>query len=92
MNDEILVVDDEPDIRSLISLTLEDEGFLTIQAANAQDARSIIASRPPSCVILDIWMRDSDMDGIDILKWVQELYPEVPVLMISGHEIGRAHV
>ena len=85
MNDEILVVDDEPDIRSLISLTLEDEGFLTIQAANAQDARSIIASRPPSCVILDIWMRDSDMDGIDILKWVQELYPEVPVLMISGH-------
>ena len=85
MNDEILVVDDEPDIRSLISLTLEDEGFLTIQAANAQDARSIISSRPPSCVILDIWMRDSDMDGIDILKWVQELYPEVPVLMISGH-------
>ena len=85
MNDEILVVDDEPDIRSLISLTLEDEGFLTIQAANAQDARSIIASRPPSCVILDIWMRDSDMDGIDILKWVQELYPEVPVLVISGH-------
>ena len=85
MNDEILVVDDEPDIRSLICLTLEDEGFLTIQAANAQDARSIIASRPPSCVILDIWMRDSDMDGIDILKWVQELYPEVPVLMISGH-------
>ncbi len=85
MNDEILVVDDEPDIRSLISLSLEDEGFLTIQAGNAQDARSIIASRPPSCVILDIWMRDSDMDGIDILKWVQELYPEVPVLMISGH-------
>ncbi len=85
MNDEILVVDDEPDIRSLISLTLEDEGFLTIQAANAQDARAIISSRPPSCVILDIWMRDSDMDGIDTLKWVQELYPEVPVLMISGH-------
>ena len=85
MNDEILIVDDEPDIRSLISLTLEDEGFLTVQAANAQDARSIISSRPPSCIILDIWMRDSDMDGIDILKWVQELYPEVPVLMISGH-------
>ena len=85
MNDEILIVDDEPDIRSLISLTLEDEGFLTVQAANGQDARSIISSRPPSCIILDIWMRDSDMDGIDILKWVQELYPEVPVLMISGH-------
>ena len=85
MNDEILIVDDERDIRSLISLTLEDEGFLTVQAANGQDARSIISSRPPSCIILDIWMRDSDMDGIDILKWVQELYPEVPVLIISGH-------
>ncbi|HCD63226.1 MAG: sigma-54-dependent transcriptional regulator [Candidatus Puniceispirillaceae bacterium] len=85
MNEEILVVDDEPDIRSLISLTLEDEGFVTVQAANAQEARSVISSRPPSCIILDIWMRDSDMDGIDILKWVQDLYPEVPVLMISGH-------
>ena len=57
MNDEILVVDDEPDIRSLISLTLEDEGFLTIQAANAQDARSII-SHARHHVIFDIWMRD----------------------------------
>ncbi len=85
MNEEILIVDDETDIRSLISLTLEDEGFFTVQAANAQDARSIISSRPPSCIILDIWMRDSDMDGIQILKWVQDLYPEVPVLMISGH-------
>ena len=73
MNEEILIVDDEPDIRSLISLTLEDEGLLTVQAANAQNARSIISSRPPSCIILDIWMRDSDMDGIDILKWVQRL-------------------
>ena len=85
MNEEILIVDAEPDIRSLISLTLEDEGFLTVQAANAQNARSIISSRPPSCIILDIWMRESDMDGIEILKWVQNLYPEVPVLMISGH-------
>ena len=54
MNEEILIVDDEPDIRSLISLTLEDEGFVTVQAANAQDARSLISSRPPSCVISSI--------------------------------------
>ena len=85
MNEEILVVDDEPDIRSLISLTLEDEGFLTVQAANAAEARAVITSRPPSCIILDIWMRDSDMDGLEVLSWCQNLYPEVPILMISGH-------
>ncbi|NBX06531.1 MAG: sigma-54-dependent Fis family transcriptional regulator [Proteobacteria bacterium] len=85
MNEEILVVDDEPDIRSLISLTLEDEGYLTVQAANAEEARAVITSRPPSCIILDIWMRDSDMDGLEVLNWCQNLYPEVPILMISGH-------
>ena len=85
MNEEILVVDDEPDIRSLISLTLEDEGFLTVQAANAAEARAVITSRPPSCIILDIWMRDSDMDGLEVLSWCQNLYPEVPILMISWH-------
>ncbi len=85
MNEEILVVDDEPDIRSLISLTLEDEGYLTVQAANAEEARAVITSRPPSCIILDIWIRESDMDGLEVLSWCQNLYPEVPILMISGH-------
>lgn len=85
MSVEILIVDDEPDIRSLIALTLEDENFQTIQAANAGEARKLISSRPPSCIILDIWMRDSDMDGLELLKWCQSIYPEVPVLMISGH-------
>ena len=85
MSVEILIVDDEPDIRSLIALTLEDEGFQTVQASNAEEARNFIASRPPTCIILDIWMRDSDMDGLETLKWCQSVYPEVPVLMISGH-------
>jgi len=85
MSDEILIVDDERDIRSLISLTLEDEGFITVQAANAEEARAVIETRPPSCIVLDIWMRDSDMDGLELLGWCQNLYPEVPVLMISGH-------
>ena len=85
MSVEILIVDDEPDIRSLIALTLEDEGFQTVQASNAERARNFIASRPPTCIILDIWMRDSDMDGLETLKWCQSVYPEVPVLMISGH-------
>lgn len=85
MNAEILIVDDERDIRSLIAFTLEDEGFATVQAANAAEARDVISSRPPSCVILDIWMRDSDMDGLEVLSWCNDFYPEVPVLMISGH-------
>ena len=85
MNAEILIVDDEKDIRSLIAFTLEDEGFTTVQAANAAEARDIISSRPPSCIILDIWMRDSDMDGLEVLSWCHDFYPVVPVLMISGH-------
>lgn len=85
MADEILIVDDEPDIRSLISLTLEDEGFATVTAANGAQARELLSARPPSCVILDIWLRDSDMDGLEILNWCQSIYPDLPVLMISGH-------
>ena len=85
MHEDILIVDDEPDIRALICLTLEDEGFLTLQAANAKEAREVISSRPPSCIVLDIWMRDSDMDGLELLTWCKEFYSDIPVLMISGH-------
>ena len=85
MADEILIVDDEPDIRSLISLILEDEGFQTATASNGAEARELLSARPPSCVILDIWLRDSDMDGLEILNWCQSIYPELPILMISGH-------
>jgi two-component system nitrogen regulation response regulator NtrX len=56
MNEEILVVDDEPDIRSLISLTLEDEGYLTVQAANAEEARAVIALSLISGCGIRIWM------------------------------------
>ena len=82
MAEEILIVDDERDIRSLIALTLEDEGFQTVQAANAAEARELLSARPPSCAILDIWLRDSDMDGLEILNWCRSIYPELPVLMI----------
>ena len=85
MSGDILIVDDEMDIRSLISLTLEDEGFTTLQASNAAEARAHLVTRPPSCLILDIWMRDSDMDGLELLSWCRSLYPDMPVLMISGH-------
>ncbi|MDB2325329.1 sigma-54 dependent transcriptional regulator [Alphaproteobacteria bacterium] len=82
---DILIVDDERDIRSLIGMTLKDEGYSTQEAANAKDARDMLAAQPPSLAILDIWMRDSDMDGIELLEWVKSIYPDLPVLMISGH-------
>jgi len=85
MADDILIVDDEKDIRSLLCLMLEDEGYNTIEAATADDARTALLAQPPKLAILDIWMRESDMDGIELLEWVKSIYPGLPVLMISGH-------
>ena len=85
MGGDILIVDDERDIRKLISMTLQDEGYSTSEAANANEARDMLAAQPPSLAILDIWMRDSDMDGLELLEWVKGIYPDLPVLMISGH-------
>ena len=82
---DILIVDDERDIRLLIAATLRDEGFSTMEAASAGEARDLMASKPPGLAILDIWMRDSDMDGLELLDWVKGIYPDLPVLMISGH-------
>ena len=82
---DILIVDDERDIRSLISMTLEDEGYATKQAAGAAEARNLLLSEPPKLAILDIWMRDSDMDGLELLEWSKSIYPDLPILMISGH-------
>jgi two-component system nitrogen regulation response regulator NtrX len=85
MGGDILIVDDERDIRKLISMTLQDEGYSTFEAANASEARDMLAAQPPSMAILDIWMRDSDMDGLELLEWVKGIYPDLPVVMISGH-------
>ena len=85
MRGDILIVDDERDIRTLISMTLADEGYATFEAANANEARDMLAAQPPSLAILDIWMRGSDMDGLELLEWVKGIYPDLPVLMISGH-------
>ena len=85
MATDILIVDDERDIRSLISMTLEDEGYATKQAAGAVEARNLLLSEPPKLAILDIWMRDSDMDGLELLEWLKSIYPDLPILMISGH-------
>ena len=82
---DILIVDDERDIRALIGATLRDEGYPTVEAATAGEARDILAAKPPGLAIFDIWMRDSDMDGLELLEWAKGVYPELPVLMISGH-------
>jgi two-component system nitrogen regulation response regulator NtrX len=82
---DILIVDDERDIRELISDILEDEGYVTRRAGDSDAAMSAIAAEPPGLLILDIWLKDSRMDGIDILKTVKRDYPDVPVVIISGH-------
>ncbi len=82
---DILIVDDERDIRELISDILKDEGFETRLAGNSDDAMAAINAEQPALMILDIWLKDSQMDGIDILKAVKRDNPEVPVVIISGH-------
>jgi two-component system nitrogen regulation response regulator NtrX len=82
---DILIVDDERDIRELISDILKDEGFTTRLAANSEQCMAEINSEPPALIILDIWLKDSQMDGIDILKQVKRDNPDVPVVIISGH-------
>ena len=82
---DILIVDDERDIRELISDILRDEGFGTRLAGNSDDAMAAINAEAPALIILDIWLKDSRMDGIDILKTVKRDNPDVPVVIISGH-------
>ena len=82
---DILIVDDERDIRELIADILQDEGFQTRTAANSDEAIAALNDGEPSLMILDIWLKDSRMDGIDILKQVKRNNPDVPVIIISGH-------
>ena len=64
---------------------MKDEGFQTELAANSDECVAAVAAEPPSLMILDIWLKDSNMDGIDILKMVKRDHHEVPVVIISGH-------
>ncbi len=85
MAHEILIVDDEPDIRMLIEGILEDEGYSVRQAGDSDAAIAAFRMRRPSLVILDIWLQGSRLDGLGILKTVHTEEPHVPVVMISGH-------
>ena len=82
---EVLVVDDEEDIRELVSGVLEDEGYAVRTAADSNGALEAIKDRRPSLVLLDVWLQGSRLDGIQLLQEVKRHDPSLPVLMISGH-------
>ncbi len=82
---DILIVDDEADIRMLISGILEDEDYETRTAAGSAEALAEIDRRRPTLVILDIWLQGSEMDGLEVLEVIKEGHPDLPVLIISGH-------
>lgn len=82
---DILVVDDEVDIRDLVSGLLEDEGHAVRVASNSDEALAAIRARKPSLLILDIWMQGGGLDGLELLDLVKELDADLPVVMISGH-------
>jgi two-component system nitrogen regulation response regulator NtrX len=85
MASDILVVDDESDIRQLVSGILQDEGYSTRTARDSDEALAAIAVRRPNLVFLDIWLQGSRLDGLQLLDSVKQVHSEVPVVMISGH-------
>src|SRR6185437_854171 len=85
MASDILVVDDETDIRELISGILEDEGHSTRLAKDSDDTLKAIEERRPSLVILDIWLQGSKLDGLELLDRIKKAHPDLPVIIISGH-------
>jgi two-component system nitrogen regulation response regulator NtrX len=82
---EVLVVDDEADIRELVSGVLEDEGYAVRSAADSSAALDAIDDRRPSLVLLDVWLQGSKMDGLQLLEQIKKRDPTLPILMISGH-------
>src|SRR6202171_2030173 len=85
MASDILIVDDEADIRDLVAGILEDEGFITRTARDSDSALTEIANRRPHLVFLDIWLQGSKLDGLQLLEQVKKDHANVPVVMISGH-------
>ncbi|KZK82558.1 Nitrogen regulation protein NR(I) [Pseudovibrio sp. Ad46] len=85
MASDILIVDDEADIRELIAGILEDDGYNTRTAGNSDAALAAIADRRPSLIILDIWLMGSKLDGLEVLEVIKKENPDLPVVIISGH-------
>jgi two-component system, NtrC family, nitrogen regulation response regulator NtrX len=85
MSSDILIIDDEADIRDLVAGILEDEGYKTRKAGSSDDAIAEVQKRRPQLIFLDIWLQGSKLDGLQILDIIHADHPEVPVVMISGH-------
>jgi two-component system, NtrC family, nitrogen regulation response regulator NtrX len=85
MTADILIVDDEADIRELVCDILKDAKYSTRTAQSSDSAFKALAERVPSALILDIWLQGSELDGLGILEMVRKKYPHMPVIMISGH-------
>src|SRR5690606_17365211 len=82
---DILIVDDEADIRELVSGILADEGYGTRTAGDSDKALEELEARRPSLVILDIWLQGSRLDGLELLQVIKDKDPDLPVVIISGH-------
>ena len=85
MASDILIVDDEEDIRELVAGILSDEGHETRTAFDSDSALASISERVPRLILLDIWLQGSKLDGLALLDKIKELHPHIPVVMISGH-------
>jgi two-component system nitrogen regulation response regulator NtrX len=82
---DILIVDDEPEVRDAVAAILEDEGFATRQAADGESALAAIDARLPSVALLDIWLEGSRLDGLEVLDRLRAAHADLPVIVISGH-------
>jgi two-component system nitrogen regulation response regulator NtrX len=85
MGSDILIVDDEADIRELVAGILQDEGHATRTARDGDEALSAVVARRPDLVFLDIWLKGSRLDGLQLLDSLKQQHPELPIVMISGH-------
>ncbi|MCJ2007623.1 sigma-54 dependent transcriptional regulator [Methylobacterium sp. E-041] len=85
MSADILVVDDEADIRDLVAGILDDEGHRSRTAGSSDEALAAIEARRPHLVFLDIWLQGSRLDGLQVLDLIKASHPDLPVVMISGH-------
>ena len=85
MRQDILIVDDEPDIRDLVAGILTDEGYTCRIASTGEKALEEISLRQPSLLILDVWLGDPQYDGLKILETIKKTNPDLPIVMISGH-------
>lgn len=85
MANDILIVDDEADIRDLVAGILDDEGFKTRTARNSDEAFAEVSARRPNLIFLDIWLQGSKLDGLQMLESIKRDHPDIPIVMISGH-------